>query len=415
MRNSKGFSLVELVVVMAIFIVIMIMMSSSFEHILRQSGQQSKSAMTQIEGIVGLEMLRSDVAQAGFALPWSGTPTSSSYNEVGGSPVNGLSISGYTYVPTSSNPFTGDASAFNDGTPWAVKAGKTSGGTNMVVGTYYLVLKSALLAINNKYPVGRFGFVNYTSNGNDMIHTPPDFTGNIKLQPGKDQIVTLLSGFDNTGNETRQLLTSSTGFSYTLPSSYIPPSSDFEPTNGTQTVLAYVISDSPQLRMPFNRADYYVYRPPANDLNFPMPASCSPNTGILFKAVAGHTGNYKGDTGENLIYPLLNCVGDMQVVLGLDSGSGITFQDPDSFAVAGLTADQFRSQLKEVRIYILAHEGKKDMNYTYPASSINVGEMGLGRNWTVAQLADSSSGFGADWLHYRWKVYSLAVQLKNVQ
>ncbi|HZV82821.1 MAG TPA: prepilin-type N-terminal cleavage/methylation domain-containing protein, partial [Geobacteraceae bacterium] len=70
-QGEQGFSLTELIVVMAIFLTIMLITSSTFKTIVNQSSQQSKSIETQIEGIVGLEVLRSDMEQAGFGLPWS--------------------------------------------------------------------------------------------------------------------------------------------------------------------------------------------------------------------------------------------------------------------------------------------------------------------------------------------------------
>ena len=67
-KGEEGYTLTELIVVMAIFLTIMLITSNSFKTIVNQSSQQSKSAETQIGGIVGLEMLRADLEQAGFGL-----------------------------------------------------------------------------------------------------------------------------------------------------------------------------------------------------------------------------------------------------------------------------------------------------------------------------------------------------------
>src|SRR5512137_1639627 len=69
--DNRGFSLPELIVVMGIFITVMLITSSTFKTIANSSSQQSKSLETQIEGIVGLEVLRADLEQAGFGLPWT--------------------------------------------------------------------------------------------------------------------------------------------------------------------------------------------------------------------------------------------------------------------------------------------------------------------------------------------------------
>ena len=59
--DERGFSLAELVVVMAIFLTVMLITANTFKTIANQTSQQSKSLETQIEGIVGLEVLRADL------------------------------------------------------------------------------------------------------------------------------------------------------------------------------------------------------------------------------------------------------------------------------------------------------------------------------------------------------------------
>ncbi len=70
MGNNRGFTISELLIAMAIFIVIMLISSAAFEHIIATTGQQAKSIESNIEGIVGLEMVRYDIEHAGFGLPW---------------------------------------------------------------------------------------------------------------------------------------------------------------------------------------------------------------------------------------------------------------------------------------------------------------------------------------------------------
>lgn len=394
MRNDKGFTLTELIVVMAVFAVVMMMVSVSFENIIKKSGQQRRSATTQIEGVVGLEMLRTDISHAGFALPWEFqiTPTAA-FQEVSASPATGLGI---------------DATSFNEAVnvaPWAVRGGTRTGGS--FEGSHYLVLKSALLALHTG-STGRWGFINYSGSGQSNVRRLSDPATDTNVRQGTDQLISIRDGFDADGDQFKRLLmrdVSSTGFYYKLPADnkYIPPDPAFRPANASQTVYSYALGDGSALRMPYNRADYYVYRGSA------VPTSCNPSTGVLYKAVAAQSGSnsYAG------IYPLLNCVGDMQVILGLGDGTTVlNFVPPDAASYTGLSAQQAREQLKEVRVYILAHEGKKDANYQYPEAEIRVGEAGLGgRVWDSTAMA---STFGADWRNYRWKVYSIMVQLKNL-
>lgn len=402
MRNNRGFTLIELIMVMAVFIVVIIAISYTFDNIVRRSSQQAKSATSQIEGVVGLEMLRTDISHAGFGLPWTlGSATRPVFPEVGASPP------GTSLLITVTGP-AASASQFNDIVPRAVAAGTTPNGS------YYLVLKSALLALSTT-SVGRFGFVNYSSGGKSYVHTVGDT--NTDIRPAQDQIINILSSFSTTGAQTKRLLMkddSTTGFYYQLPAnSFSLETIDnaFKPADASQVVLSYAISDGGALRMPYNRADYYVYR------DATISPSCNPGAGVLYKAVAGHGGSdYAG------VYPLLNCVGDMQVVFGLDhpAGSGtVSYWDAKDPIVSALSAKDLVDQLKEVRVYILAHEGKKDVNFTFPGSTnpgfkIAVGEFGLGRTWTTSSTPSLTTAFGADWMNYRWKVYSVVVQMKNL-
>ena len=65
LKNMHGFSLVEMIVVMAIFVIVIMITGTAFNAIVSRSAQEYKSAESEIEGIVGLEILRRDLVQAG--------------------------------------------------------------------------------------------------------------------------------------------------------------------------------------------------------------------------------------------------------------------------------------------------------------------------------------------------------------
>jgi type II secretory pathway pseudopilin PulG len=391
-RNGKGFTLVELVVVMGIFIVFMMMVSSSFESVIKASAQQSRSAKSQIEGVVGLEILRTDLSHAGYALPWDYSFAPGVWPEVTANPP---------VVPAGI-----DATVYKEETPRAIGGGVATNGTD------YLVLKSGMLA-DSSTSVGRFDFVNYSSNNTSRISRIGD--ANSDVRAGQDRVISILSEFTSKGVQSRKLLMAdSSNFSYTVPADYLAGSSAYMPADSSQSVYVYAIGDS-TLRMPYNRADYFMYRTTATDASFPMPSNCSPGTGILFKAVAGQNGNYTGPAGTT-IYPLLNCVGDLQVTLGFDPANNGNMSYYALGTTSGFSDADFRTQLKEARVYILAHEGGKDPNFIFPGDSIWVGEPGLGgREWTPTGTNSLNTTFGTDWRNYRWKVYSFTVQLKNLQ
>jgi type II secretory pathway pseudopilin PulG len=69
-RGESGFSLVELILYMALLGIMMAMVFSSFIPVMQTSSQQWRVGETKIETGVGLELLRADLEHAGFGLPW---------------------------------------------------------------------------------------------------------------------------------------------------------------------------------------------------------------------------------------------------------------------------------------------------------------------------------------------------------
>jgi hypothetical protein len=172
-------------------------------------------------------------------------------------------------------------------------------------------------------------------------------------------------------------------------------SADFSPVNATTRYVIYGVDPDTNLRMPFNRADYYIQRPAS------IPQTCAPNTGILYKATINQ-GN-----GAINPEPLIDCVADMQVIYRLDTNNdGMIDSTLDD--ISGLTAQQIREQLREVRVYILSHEGQSDSAFRYANSTITVGEFGLGRTFNL------SATIGSGWENYRWKVSTLVVKPRNL-
>ncbi len=162
------------------------------------------------------------------------------------------------------------------------------------------------------------------------------------------------------------------------------------------TYVIYGIDPDTDLRMPFNRGDYYISRPAD------ISPSCAPNTGILYKASIRHS------DGQANGAPIIDCVADMQVVFGRDTnGDGIVEDRVED--ITALSAQQIREGIKEVRVYILAQEGKKDRNYRHVPQVIRVGEAGVGRD------VDLAATIGTGWENYRWKLYTLVVRPKQLQ
>ncbi|MBU5613304.1 PilW family protein [Geomonas azotofigens] len=383
LRSRKGFTLVELIVVMGIFMFIIIISSEAFNKLLTLSTQQTKSAESDTQGILGLEMLRIDLQHAGYGLPWELT-FQDNFEEAqaaSGSLAPGVDPKDYNDNHNTSTD--------TNKVPRAVQAGTSPSGSD------YLVLKSTL--INTSDTSKKWAYVEGVGSTSTL-----KAWGNNNFASG-EKVVTLNS-------KNKQLITrpvvppavmTADDFSYGITSATMTPPDGFQPPSESTVYLVYGVSSAGSLRVPYNRVDYYVKRPASTS---EMPARCAPGTGILYKAVMNHPA---GDFTE---LPLLECVADMQVVFQLDTnGDG----GADSFAthtgLSSLSARDIRQQLKTVNVYVVAHEGGKDANFSYnKGKDLAVGE-GYGRTLDLQALVG-----GADYKNYRWKTYKISVNPKNI-
>jgi hypothetical protein len=260
----------------------------------------------------------------------------------------------------------------------------------------YLVIKSASVAMND----ASRRWTTLSTDNSRRSWTPsgenlgPDHRV-IVLSPGVTNTISLVSAggsyfakFDNPAN------TSASGSTYS-----------FRPPDISETRLIYGIDPDTDLRMPFNRADYYIS-------SAGVPQRCAPNTGVLVKTVLDHAdGDFDLDgNGSADELPLFDCAADMQVVFRRDTdGDGSIDNTTDD--ISALTASQIRNQVREIRVYVLSHEGQKDPSYSYSPSTVYVGDssVGGGRNF------DLSTYVGAGWENYRWRVISLVEKPENLR
>ena len=181
--------------------------------------------------------------------------------------------------------------------------------------------------------------------------------------------------------------------------------------------------------MPFNRADFFIKVPVSSTTGNAQPLFCGPLTGTLYKATVNHNNN-SGTSGGGYNYtPLLDCVADMQVVLGWDTSDGGSANSVNAYSSLPLLSDGsviatnsaassiqgwlkdpkgIREHLKMIKVYILAQEGKLDTSYTYPNATIIVGndsgETSMTRQYT----------FTTAQRQYHWKLYRIIVRPKNL-
>jgi prepilin-type N-terminal cleavage/methylation domain-containing protein len=388
-KNQRGFTLIEVLVAIAILGIIMVMNAQLMQDLIRGSARQNAIVTTQFETALGLELMRTDMENAGFGLPddISGIPP---YSEALNAPEN-LYNDGGTLTPEpralvhSNNGYTG-----------------SSAGQGYIQNSDYLVIKSP--AVGENATAKKWTYITTTAIHEwDKVNTDND----LDMETGDHMIVINPRTAPRESSKLIKNVSFSVPFSVPYTRVYASLDAAFHPIATGERYIAYGVNryDATELRMPFNRADYYVRRRTASNDN----PNCAPGTGTLVKATVNHA---DGDLTE---MPLITCVANMQVIFRLDTnGDGIADTTVGSTpALPALTAMQIKEQVKEVRVYILAHEGPRDNGYQLPAANrtITVGDTAaLGRS--VDLLSDVVGD--ATWANYRWKVYTLFVKPRSL-
>lgn len=380
--KEDGFTLIEMIIVMAVFIVVIIIASNAFNTVLTKTKVISKSEESNIEGVVGLEMFRHDLEQAGFGL----------FTETG--------IPLPEYDETANRP----ASDYNDspgGVPRAVVAGNNLSPGNSIVlsGTDYLVIKAT--TVGRTQACQKWTYINGL--GSSKVWGANDFTP-------KDHVIAVRQNYKN-GELRRKLIynlddTASFSVTYEANSSNYPD--PFRPPSDAVQYYYYGI-DNDKPRAPFNRTDYVVKRTTGT------PDNCAPGAGVLYKATMNQNGG-----GLDYI-PILDCVADMQVVFGWNTGDPAG-SDVDTYTNADMTTvsttlpwmpalndpTDIRKHLKLIKIYILAQDGGYDKNFTNLNALVDVGVSG------ETSLTKQLNLSGTNYRNYRWKLYRIVVKPKNL-
>lgn len=417
LKEQKGFTLVELMVALVVFGIAMAAATSSFLPLVGHFTQQSKIAETQMESVISLDVLRNDIEQAGYGLPQSimnrSWNTINDYKEA----IDG-------YFPHEFNDVDIASGMFNP--PRAIVLGNEKGTGASGFGINYsdhLVIKSTL--VRKFSDAGKWTYIKWDKeDGIQDPHVWDDDRRNISLN-------TLVTVMKTVKGEDKRVLVASTDSNefYIRYGDII--GSPFEPTDPLDTYLVYAVGeDGEGLRMPFNRADYYINAKPGQ-----VPIRCAPGTGVLMKAVLQHDrGAATATNGKFGTYlPLFDCVADMQIILGLDMDENGTIgtytSDGDDQSDGAVQAEAaasvdikdtlndavlLRARLKEVRVYILYHEGQRDPGFSYNSEKIDVGEFSLGH--VGANAFDLKQKIGdPDYKYYRWKVLSMIIKPENLR
>lgn len=376
--NKKGFTMVELLVVMGLTLFVMVASSRVMITMITQFKQQSKIAESGVESIVGLEVLRHDLMSAGAGLPTS---------RMNFSFMNDVDWSGFADYTEATGGLT---TAFNDapdGPPRPLLSRPVAGTVN---NSDYLAVKA--LNIGSEPQCEKFHTLNWTG-ATSATNTWAVGSWNPNLEDTDSVIVMSLRG----GGRLVLVPDSSDASKYFTQMDAL---ANFQPTDPNETRYLYGISGNATIRAPFNRADYYIS-------TARVPRNCASGTGVLVKAVMQQT---DGKLGPDM--PLIDCVADFQVVYGLDTtDNGEVDLWRDDADITGMSVDQQYERIRAVTAYILTHDGGKDPRYEYPNTTVYVGNGVQGRNFDLTTLP----GIGGNWKFYRWRLLQITVQPLNLR
>ncbi len=422
-KRRDGFTLTELMITMVIFVLVIAAASNIFSGLVTQFKQQSKIAETNIEGIAGLELMRFDIEQAGYGLPWNVDANGDGFAD-----ADWTNLANYKEAVSTGSPDPANYNDADDATgtggnaPRAIVCDNNVGYNN----SDYLVIKATNIATNDTAQkwtyIANAGSNNtlmtqFGSSAEDLV----DGERVIVTIPSKDDSQKILLTDDTSGS--RKFFASFDTDLTTFTNNY----ADLVPfANSYQTHLIYGVDDNTDLRMPFNRADFFIERPSS------IPSQCAPNTGVLYKTTVNHK------DGKLSYFPLLDCVADMQITFRLDmndDGTAATISDANGTTINNTTegvlpanvqetlnnAALIRQRLKEIRVYILAHEGQKDATYTFNnftgmatcPTCITVGNAAADDN--AALTKDFDLSIIPEFRNYRWKVYSMSIIPYNLR
>ena len=414
-RRENGFTIVELMITMVIFVLAIAAAAQIFAGLLTQFKQQTKIAESNIESVIGLELMRSDIEQAGFGLPWSLGPNTVTNNQI------------VSYTEAIDDPFTAwDDRKYNDNNnpPTAIMADDPTGTLN---NSDILVIKATNVATNTAS--SRWTYI-YAGAG------VPKTWGSAQEDLQDSDLVTVmtpqrqLSNGNGTGGSYARPGTNGTVSGLTFAN--VKADGNYKPfVAGTNLIYGIAPGGAGQyITMPFNRADYYIRRPAA------IPARCEPTTGVLYKGTIIHS------SGDHLELPLLDCVLDMKVVIYSDEQRpaaqaapvphvtvapplNVPIPQPLHLPSYPDIASAIRDQVKEVRVYIVAQEGQMDTSYTYtnPNPNACAGYTGSVPISNLVCISDIDYAGNAllvaavpvPNVHYRWKLYTLVTTTYNLQ
>ncbi len=376
--KKQGFSLVELLIVIAIFAIIIGIPYKMFIKELKTTMQEVGVSKTSMQNIPSLEIIRKDIETAGYGL--------FRYDNHKNDNIT------FSYREAKSNTpslYSFDIDTFNDAPnncPRAIVGKKDTSKNNFS----YLVLKATAFGQSKVANQWSYAYYDNTTDTIKINVWSSNNTANYNnLQ--KDSKVVVLKVIDKNN---MKLITNDTGKFYFVVNK-TPTSTDNEIQDcledcSIKKKATYVIyglaTKNANPRAPFNRIDYFL------DDSQSKPSECAEGTHILYRGIMDKNGNIQKSQ------PILNCVADFQVKFIMKKYGGID-------DLTNYSSKVIREQLKEVKISILMQNGVKDNNYSYDNDSVKVGDR-------IFKFTDMGI---PDYKHYRWSVVEISATPKNLE
>ncbi len=385
LAKEDGFTLVEMIVVTAIFIVVIIITSIAFNTVLTQTKKVSKSEESNIEGVIGLEMFRHDLEQAGFGL----------FNEIDNPPPVYAEAVGVPAL-TNDSP-SGIPRAF-------VAINNVTGDPGILDNTDYLAIKAT--TVSRELVSQKWTYINGV--GSSKVWGVNDFDSTYTKS---EFVVAMRQNYKNNELHRKLIynLSDTDSFSVRYRNTAVTYSDPFGPPSDAVQYYYYGIDSSNPIA-PFNRTDYFVKRTSTT------PTNCAPGAGVLYKSTMSQV------DGSMTDIPVLDCVADMQVVFGWNTNepagpASDIYTNADMTSVSTPIAwtpslDDplvIGKHLKLIKIYLLVQDGGKDMKYINTETQMPVGVVG-----EANALADTRDLTGPNYQNYRWKLYRIVVKPKNL-
>lgn len=363
MMTKRGFSLIELLTVVAIFSVVMAGLYAAYSVQLREGVKEYRIAESEMELGISRGIIDRDLSMAGYGLMDDYT-----------------AVTGFTL-------------------PRAVSA--QEGGAD----PDQLILMGTALGIASRASQG-WTYAGSVASGVPSYRALDDAREAIRTN---DRVIMM-------DPNTRILLASGAAwlFKYNGISLNVTRLSDNLPyADPFVGMVVYGMNDSTATNatQPYNAVRYYL----ADAASSPPPRTCAPGTRNLLRAESRTSATPVG--GD----PMMNCVLDFQVALGLDTdeNGSIDFWDNGGATAAGYAAKDLNKRLKQVRLYVLVQVGNRDANYLYknpdPVYASAQDKVRVGDLYLVGGAIGRDVVLTAEQRKYRWRVVSFAITPRNIR